>query len=68
MTDEPFLPPARLRFMDQDQRLSDPPRTKKEARRQKGPVPVTAIFLALAFIVVLALFFGPAFFLQANGG
>lgn len=40
------------------QELKDIPKTPQEARRQKGPVPLMAIFLALGLFAVLFLFFG----------
>jgi hypothetical protein len=48
------------------QELSDVPKTKEEARRQKGPIPLTAIFLAIGLAVVFILFFLPAFINNQN--
>ena len=40
------------------QELKDPPKTPQEYRRQKGPIPATAIFLALGLFAVLFLVWG----------
>lgn len=50
------------------QEMEDTPRTKQEYERQKGPIPLIAIILCLAFIIVFILFFGPAFWLQLKSG
>jgi|GEM_PF-4142682 len=38
--------------------MEDVPRTAAEYRRQKGPVPPAAIFLALGLALAVGLFFG----------
>jgi hypothetical protein len=45
---------------EEKQQLEDVPRTKNEERRQKGPMPLTAVFLCLGLAAVCVLFFGPA--------
>jgi hypothetical protein len=50
------------------QELDDPPATRQEYERRKGPVPLKVIWLCLALIVVFLLFFAPAFWLQIKGG
>jgi hypothetical protein len=42
------------------QELEDVPATQREAERRKGPIPPSAIFLAIGLVAVLILFFGPA--------
>ena len=39
--------------------MPDIPHTWREYNRQKGPIPLTAIFLALGLIAVFILFFLP---------
>jgi len=38
----------------------DVPKTTKETKRQKGPIPPVAIFLAIGLVVAFIAFFGPA--------
>jgi hypothetical protein len=51
----------------EQQELKDIPKTKAEERRQKGPVPMTAIFLALGLLAVFLFFFGLPLLDAANG-
>ncbi len=44
-----------------EQKMKDIPKTRKEAERQKGPIPLTALFLTIGLLGVFLLFFGPAF-------
>ena len=43
------------------QRMTTPPKTAQEYRRQKGPVPLIAILLALGLIAAGVLYFLPVF-------
>lgn len=43
------------------QSMTTPPKTAQEYKRQKGPVPLIAILLALGLIAAGILFFLPAF-------
>jgi hypothetical protein len=42
----------------EQQALKDIPKTPQEYRRQKGPVPMIAIFLVIALFAVLFFFWG----------
>jgi hypothetical protein len=42
------------------QAIKDVPKTKQEFRRQRGPVPVWAIVMALCLIAAFVFFFLPA--------
>jgi hypothetical protein len=46
------------------QKLTDPPKTWKEAERQKRPVPLLAIALCFALIGAFILFIGPALVME----
>ncbi|MCE7886634.1 MAG: hypothetical protein DYH13_03915 [Alphaproteobacteria bacterium PRO2] len=46
------------------QALEDDPKTPQEAARQRGPMPLTAIFLVLGLIAAFLFFFVPALFPQ----
>jgi hypothetical protein len=50
------------------QALKTPPHSPQEYRRQKGPVPMIAIFLVICFLAVLIAFFLPAFLGGARNG
>lgn len=43
------------------QALTDDPKTPEEARRQRGPVPLLAIFLAIGLALAFIFFFLPVF-------
>jgi len=43
------------------QAIKDVPKTKQEYRRQKGPVPIWAIMLAICLIAAFIFFFLPVF-------
>ncbi len=42
----------------ENQALKNVPKTEEAVRRQKGPIPLNAIFLCLGLLAVLFLFFG----------
>jgi hypothetical protein len=41
-----------------EQKIPDTPRTMAEYKRQKGPIPLSALFLAIGLLAVFALFWG----------
>jgi hypothetical protein len=45
----------------EEHEMADIPETRREAQRQKGPIPANAIFLVFALCVAFFLFFGPPF-------
>ena len=42
------------------QALKDIPKTPEEERRQKGPVPLNAVFLVIGLFLVFLLYYSPA--------
>ncbi len=41
-----------------EQKIPDTPHTKAGYKRQKGPIPLSALFLALGLLAVFVLFWG----------
>lgn len=44
----------------EQQAMKDVPKTAKEYRRQKGPIPLAAILLSIGLVIVFLLYFMPA--------